>query len=346
MITERKKFLINATYFFSISAIVFFVIKFLLKYLLPFLLAFLVSIILHPLCEKVSKKFKIKSIFSSFICVLTFYFLLLFFVFGITFLLIKLVESFYKDVPYVLESFISVIEEFYGSLEINMSKMPQFAADFVGGFFESVKGLASETVGVKISSVVGYLAQKTPSFLFSFIVMFISTFYFVKDYNKLVNFAKEILPNRVFLNSVKIKKILIENVLKISLSYLLLGLITFAELIVCFLIFRIKKAFILALIISLIDLLPVLGAGIVLIPWAVILFLMGKVSLGIKLLVIYLCLTVVRNFLEPKIIGKQTGIGPLLTLIVMFAGLKTMGVFGAIVLPIVVTVLFSFYRTQ
>ncbi len=346
MITERKKFLINTTYFFVIGLIAFFTVKFLLGYLLPFVLAFLLAAVLQPLCDKMAEKLKIKRFLASFVCVLALYFLLALLLFGLTFLLIKFTESFYSDIPDIINSLIGAVEKLYNSFKNEINKIPQVANEFVDGFVGSLKELLSESAGVKLSSIVGGLAKKTPSFLLSFIITFIATFYFTNDYKKLVNFANEILPKKVFMNIAKIKNIFFHNVVKISFAYLLLGLITFVQLLAFFLIFKIKRALILAFLISFIDLLPVLGAGLVLIPWSIIAFVTGNAALGIKLAFIYAILTVVRNFTEPKIVSKQTGVGPLLTLISIFLGLKVMGAFGAVALPIFLTVLFEFYRGE
>lgn len=342
MITERKRFLINIAYFLVISLIVFFAVKFLLGYLLPFVLAFLLAAVLQPFCDKLSKKLRVKRFLASFVCVLASYLLLGLLLFGLVFLLMKFAESFYSDIPVIVNNLIYSLEKLYNSLQNEMNKIPEIANEFVN----SLKSLLSENAGVKLSSLVGGLAKRTPSFLLSFVIMFIATFYFANDYKKLVNFANEILPEKVFVNIAKIKNIFFHNVVKISFAYLILGLITFAELVVFFFVFKIKRALILAFLISVIDLLPVLGAGIVLIPWGIIALITGNAALGVKLLFIYGVLTVVRNFTEPKILSKQTGVGPLLTLISIFLGLKTMGAFGAVVLPISVTVLFEFYRGE
>ena len=93
--------------------------------------------------------------------------------------------------------------------------------------------------------------------------------------------------------------------------------------------------FILALLIAVVDFLPLLGTGLVLIPWAAVSLLLGEVSLGIGLLVLYGISSVVRQILEPKLIGEGLGLHPLLSLAAMYAGLKLFGVWGMILAPLV-----------
>ena len=96
-----------------------------------------------------------------------------------------------------------------------------------------------------------------------------------------------------------------------------------------------------AAVIALLDLLPVIGTGSVLIPWAVLALLGGESGLGWGLIVLYLVITVARNFLEPRIVGSSIGLPPLLSLVCVYAGLRLFGVLGAVLMPCAaLTVLF------
>ena len=98
---------------------------------------------------------------------------------------------------------------------------------------------------------------------------------------------------------------------------------------------RIPYAFIIALLLAVVDLLPLLGTGVILIPWALICLLLGQVKLGIGLLALYGVTTLVRQVLEPKLIGDGLGLHPLLSLFSMYAGLRLFGVWGMITAPLV-----------
>ncbi len=116
---------------------------------------------------------------------------------------------------------------------------------------------------------------------------------------------------------------------------LLLGLLTFLQMFIGLALLRIPYAFILAFLIALVDFLPLLGTGIILIPWAVISLLLGEVKLGIGLLILYAVSSIIRQILEPKLIGEGLGLHPLLSLIAMYAGLRLFGVWGMILAPLV-----------
>ncbi|MBQ9151494.1 MAG: sporulation integral membrane protein YtvI [Clostridia bacterium] len=116
---------------------------------------------------------------------------------------------------------------------------------------------------------------------------------------------------------------------------LLLGLLTFAQMFIGLALLRIPYAFILAFLIALVDFLPLLGTGIILIPWAAVSLLLGEIKLGIGLLVLYAVSSVIRQILEPKLIGEGLGLHPLLSLVSMYAGLRLFGVWGMILAPLV-----------
>lgn len=115
----------------------------------------------------------------------------------------------------------------------------------------------------------------------------------------------------------------------------LLGLLTFLQMFIGLALLRVPYAFILAFLIALVDFLPLLGTGIILIPWAVVSLLLGEIKLGIGLLVLYAVSSVIRQILEPKLIGEGLGLHPLLSLISMYAGLRLFGVWGMILAPLI-----------
>ena len=116
-------------------------------------------------------------------------------------------------------------------------------------------------------------------------------------------------------------------------SYLVLFLITFAGLFLGFTLLRESYAFLFALVTALVDSLPIFGMGIILFPLAVFRFMTGELSYGIGLCMMYLILTVLRQVLEPKILGAGLGVHPLLMLFSMYLGLQWFGVGGMLIAP-------------
>lgn len=118
-------------------------------------------------------------------------------------------------------------------------------------------------------------------------------------------------------------------------TFLLLGFLTFLQAFIGLAILKIPYAFLFACGIAVVDVLPLLGTGVILIPWAVISLLTGHLPRAIGLLVLYAVTTTVRQVLEPKLIGDGLGLHPLLSLLAMYAGLRLFGVWGMILAPLV-----------
>ncbi|HEX3026964.1 MAG TPA: AI-2E family transporter, partial [Clostridia bacterium] len=91
--------------------------------------------------------------------------------------------------------------------------------------------------------------------------------------------------------------------------------------------------------IALVDILPVLGTGTVMIPWAIIEMITGDVTMGLSIGVLYGVITLIRNIIEPKLVGYHIGLHPLVTLMAMFIGLSVMGVPGMFLFPITLIIL-------
>lgn len=100
-----------------------------------------------------------------------------------------------------------------------------------------------------------------------------------------------------------------------------------------------------ALAIAFVDALPILGSGSVMVPWGICASLNGDIRLGIAIIVLWIIMSVVRQFIEPRIVSKQIGIHPIFTLIAMYTGFKFMGVFGLIIGPIVLIILNNIFST-
>ena len=106
------------------------------------------------------------------------------------------------------------------------------------------------------------------------------------------------------------------------------------------------KEFLLSVIIAIIDLLPVLGTGTVLVPWSILSVLSNDLRLGIGVAILYIVIVLVRNFLEPKIIGMQLGVNSLFTLMAMFLGLKVLGFWGLVLFPVILIVTIQYYKDE
>lgn len=218
--------------------------------------------------------------------------------------------------------------------------------DKIDAFVGKMIGDIAGSLGARLPIWLGAIAGAIPSFMLFIIVTLISGFYFSVDLGKIHTSIKGILPPPASERIASFRRGITGTALKYLRAYSLLLLMTFGELFIGFSILGIDYALLLALLISLIDILPVFGVGGIVVPWAVVVLISGDYYLGIGLLIIYGCVTVIRQLAEPKIVGGSLGIHPLLTLFSIYAGFKLLGFFGMIIGPIIAMIIKSAFSGE
>lgn len=215
----------------------------------------------------------------------------------------------------------------------------QWENQIIGSLGSWVSGLS-----VGAMSAISGIAASLPAFIVKLILTIISTFFIAVDYDRLVGACMSRMgsrPREVFL---EIKHYLIGTLFGCIRSYLLIMSITFIELSIALSIIKMENAVLIAFLIAVCDVLPVLGTGTVMIPWAIIAAVSGRTTLGLQLIIIYLAITIIRNIIEPKIVGSQLGLHPVVTLASMFAGVQLFGVIGLFGFPIGLSLLRYLYE--
>lgn len=214
-------------------------------------------------------------------------------------------------------------------------------------FFSNMLHQLTETLSAKIPTWIASAAAQIPSILLFFLITLLAAVYICCDYDKLRGVWRRILPKGVLQFCVVCKKQSAKTFKQYFRAYAILLALTFGELLVGFLLLGVPNPAGIALLVALVDILPVLGVGTVLIPWSLFELCIGKLPFGIGMIVLYLVVVIVRQILEPRIVGSSIGLHPLLTLFAMYVGLRLCGVLGLIFFPVLLTIakeLFFAYR--
>lgn len=184
----------------------------------------------------------------------------------------------------------------------------------------------------KLPSIFSSIGDFFPKMLISLSILLFSSFYLTSEYDEISRFINSKIKEGSF------GKSLLRGVKKLIFGYLklysLLFLFTFASLFFAFSILRLNFSFILALIISLFDILPVIGAGTVLVPWGIYEIFLGTRELGIKIIIVFLVISTLKEIIQPKILGGFVGLHPLLSVVSISAGFLYMGITGAFLFPL------------
>ena len=342
-LNKRRKFIINIAYWAIIIAIIYLVFKYLINLFMPFFLALVFSSILRPLVRFLSKKCRIRHNIAAVFCVLLFFAVLG----GLGVLVLAKMVSGATDL-------ISTVPKLYdtaiqpGLLNL-MENIQEFASRFDPAVVEMVEEFTPElisTIGNAVTrfsmsavSVLSGLATKLPGILLECVICVIATVFMSVDYDRMTAFIMRQFPEKAKKLAVDIKNSLYMIILRYGKSYLLILFITFLEIAIGLLIIGVKKAVLAAFLIAVFDIFPIVGAGLVLVSWAVICFIQGNVTRGIGLLLLYIIVVVVRQIIEPRIIGKHVGLHPLITLICMFVGGSLFGAMGLLGVPLTAAII-------
>lgn len=200
--------------------------------------------------------------------------------------------------------------------------------------------LVSKLSGLAMNLVSG-VAKGVPSLILSLLAMIFCTVFVANDYEQIQEFYRHHTPEKVSNILKQVRQYVTGTLLVVIRSYALILLLTFTELSILFAIFNIRNALLKAALIAVMDILPILGTGTVMIPWFIISFLLGDPVMGVKLVVIYAIVTIVRNYVEPKVVGAQLGLHPIITLAAMFIGLRLFGFLAMFGLPVAISFLWK-----
>lgn len=339
MNTESKKsFLIQAAYYAFIAILAFLAIRFLLPPLGPFIFGFFFAWLLHKPAIAVGKKLHVHYRLTSFVLGLILYAILFVVVLIAGAQVVSALEHFVPQIPVIYANqIVPFIAEMFDKLEVQMQDFDPAIVELIDRLSQELfsslqKAISSFSVmAVRLASTI---ITRMPSVILSIILMVVSTFFIVLDFDNIISTVLGMMPKRLRETVTQTVNTGVSSVQKILGSYILIMCMSFMELSIGLLLLNIPYAVGIALLIAVMDIMPVLGTGLVLIPWAIIAAILGLYPTAIGVALLYVIMLVVRNIVEPKLVGKQMGLHPVATLISMFLGLEFFGILGLFGFPI------------
>ncbi len=343
--TRRKHFILSAVYFVLILALVYTLARYGLPLLWPFLLAYLFAWLLHPAARFLTRRFHMKYSLSAALCLGVFFTVVV----GLAVLLgVRLVSmgaSFVAKLPQLYTGTLEpALGDISGILEAYAAHMSPDAfhmlSDLIAGASDSLRSGITE-LSLKGVALLSGLAAKLPKLLIRSFLCVIATVFMTLDFSRITAFVARQFPARARHVLHKTRETFAAVLLQYGKSYGIIMAITFGEIFLGLLFLRQTNALTLAALIALFDVFPIVGAGLILVPWAVFAFLGGLTAKGIGLLSLWAVVMVVRQVLEPRVVGHQVGLSPLCTLMAMFIGSSLFGAIGLLGLPIACAILKS-----
>ena len=342
--TSTSRFLRLALLFLLGGLLAVLLFYFFFDLLLPFTAAFVSAVLLSPISRRIGKRTRMSlrmlRLFLLFLLMALFSFLL---IYG-TIKLLDEAGAFFSTLYTKLDW---LVEKLFALLEKLKTNSPA-TETLTTAITDAVQNAMSE-LSAKSASLAARFAAKLPAMLFSLLIFLLALFYFSFDYEAITAYLTSLFPQKIQPMLEKAKHRVLITAKCFFRAYGLLFLVTFAELYLAFLFLRVDHSFLLALIASTLDILPAVGVGVVLIPWAIIVFIGGNTTRALIILGITLAVTLIRQIAEPHIIGKHFGIHPLASLLALYVGFRLAGVLGILISPflaLAVSELLSFYRQK
>lgn len=336
---KQKAFIVHVVFYTILLALVYVVIKYILPLLMPFVIGAILAISFRRLIDIINSKTRIKRSLVAILILIIFYGIIGFFIFLIGFKIVDSIGDLFTKLPTLYkDSLLPALQSLVDKIKNYVPGLEEPIEDFMNDISKSIFTFltnASTTIAVTITSIAGQL----PSLLIKLIFTIVSSFFFTIDYYKISDFLTKQLSGDRFEMLLKLKNKTFGTIGKFIRAYGAIILITFVELSIGFFIIGIAHPLVIALLVAIIDIMPILGTGAVLIPWSIIGFITGDIKVGIGMLILYIAITIIRQTIEPKIVGQQIGLHPIVTLILMFVGAQLMGVLGLLLLPVLATLL-------
>lgn len=363
-IEKRRSFIINTVFVVIIVGLFYLAIKYALGIVWPFVVAFFLAMLLQRPVNFLSTKTPLKRGISSVIMVL-FVLVIVGSILGLIIgrIVIEL-KGFFDYLLIKMEDAPAFVDQIQAWLSDTFSFLPKSLHESIMTATEnflnrlmgieakaSADAIQAENSGIDfslLSSPLGAVwgtAKQIPMIAVGVLVCIVSCCFMTTDYRTLRDMILSQLSQKRQSAVIRTKQVTFSTLGKMGKAYSIILFVTFMEMLLglSFLklihVYNSGYIFAIAFITAVVDIIPVLGTGTILIPWALWSLFTGDVGLGIGLLVVYAIISVIRQVIEPKLVASQLGLPPFVTIMAMYIGSQLFGFIGLFLLPITVMLL-------
>lgn len=318
-----------------------------LQFFMPFVIGWIIAMIANPLVRILERRLKVARKHTSMLIIIG---VLALVIAAIYFLGVRIgqeTRAFLDQVPEMYADFREDFQSAGRNLESIISELPENIQESLKEVQQDIGDITGQAVG-RLSQLTvdkaGSFARNIPSILISIIFSILSAYFFIADRDRILEFGRAHTPRiiqekwRMMAESFKT---VFGGYFKAQFKIMaVIGVILFIGM----LILRVRFAILVAILVAFLDMLPFLGTGTVLIPWAVFKLVSGDIRYALGLVILYLTTQLVRRIIEPKLVGDSIGMNPLVTLIFMYIGYRIGGVIGMILAVPVGAIVLNFYK--
>lgn len=345
---DTGKVLIKVAYIAVIFAAVYFLLPVVFSYALPFVFAYIIAKIISPIADGINKYLRIPRKIAILVALLIFITVVGWLIYTLVYQAIFELQRLANVLPGMFENN-TTIPEWGAKIEGFLATLPASVQGFISNAAQNLSGNLSSFLEPATTALVGFatkFAASIPGGIIAVVITLLAAYFICSDKDKIRKFFEEHIPAKHLARFRFLRADLYKACGGYIKAQLILMCITFVILLGGFLILGVDSAVLVAFVVAVVDAIPVLGTGTVLIPWTFVELFSGRFFLAIGLAVVYLITFFVRRFTEPKIVSHQIGLNPLLTLIAVYVGYRAIGVFGMILGPILTIIIINFFQSE
>lgn len=316
-------------------------------FFMPFVIGWIISAIANPLVRLLEKKMKIVRKHSSMVIIIG----VLAAVVGLGYLaasrIVLEAGNLIANLPQIYANWQEDFEEIGQNLQVFYNRLSpdiQKSIQNVSTNFAEYASSLVQAIGEPTFEAAGNFAKNVPSTLISIIMCLISAYFFTADHDRILDTLRKNIPSEIF---GKVSGVIhdLKSVVGgyFKAQFKIMGVV-YVILVIGLLILKVNYALLVSFAIAFLDMLPFFGTGTVLAPWAIIKILSNDYQMAVGLLILYAVSQVVRQVIQPKIVGDTIGMDPLATLFFMFIGYKVSSIIGMIIAVPIGMILINLYQ--
>lgn len=355
LLFQRLGQIFRSVWVFLIIGFIIVSVYFVVPLILPFIIAWFIAYMVNPLVNFMQFRMRCPRWLGSTIALIIFFGIISL---TITILISRIVIEIGRFSKMFSENFQFWLEDLMGF--INSERLQTIVSQILSFYSQNEQYHSTieqnitnigERITAKITSFIGYLFEAViyvitslPNFTFVFVIAILAAFFISKDWHKLIVWFFSFFSEKIKDSTRSVWHDLQSALFGYIRAQLIMISITAVFIIVGLMILKVEYALTIGLLIGLVDLLPYLGVGLVMVPWIIYVFIQGDIFLGVGLSILYGIVLIARSSIEPKVLATSIGLNALATLVAMFVGVKLFNIAGILIGPVALIFLIALQK--
>lgn len=345
--TKYLKILFNYIFAILMVALIVFVLPWFLQFFWPFVVAAVIAAIANPLVRFLEKKMKIRRKAGSvFVIVLTIGAVAAA-CYGIVYVLVAQVIGFFTSAPDMWTKVSGSIKSLSDEMTHRYALLPkgtrQFFENLGEDIYDSLSSIGS-SIGERAAQSAGNGVKNAPLILIGIIMCVLASYLFVAEREQIGKYVSAFIPVHL-----RERFMIVAGTMKSAVGgyfkaqFKIMGVV-YIVLFVGFLVLGIQYAFLIALLVAFLDFLPFFGTGAVMWPWALFAVLQKDYKFAIGMMVVWGLSQLVRQLIQPKLVGESIGMPAIPTLILLYVGFRVGGALGLVLAVPIGMIVYNLYK--